>query len=111
MGTCEHRGQPPIAQFSYNGDGLRTSKTVAGDTTEYVLDLLATLPVVISDTDAVYLYGLAVSPPRLLSAPWFVVCAWARCEGLNPSPPTSPLSVCRFSALSRMPIAFDGIMW
>jgi len=36
------------------------SKTVAGDTTEYVLDLAATLPVVISDTEAVYLYGLDI---------------------------------------------------
>jgi len=33
---------------------------VAGDTTEYVLDLAATLPVVISDTEAVYLYGLDI---------------------------------------------------
>jgi RHS repeat-associated protein len=47
-------------QFAYNGDGVRTSKTVAGDTTEYVLDLAATLPVVISDTEAVYLYGLDI---------------------------------------------------
>ena len=47
-------------QFAYNGDGVRTSKTIAGDTTEYVLDLAAMLPVVISDTEAVYLYGLAV---------------------------------------------------
>jgi hypothetical protein len=39
---------------------VRTSKTVAGDTTEYALDLLATLPMVISDTDAVYLYGLDI---------------------------------------------------
>jgi len=44
--------------FSYNGDGVRTSKTVAGDTTEYVLDLAAGLPLVISDTEAVYLFGL-----------------------------------------------------
>ncbi|HUS69346.1 MAG TPA: RHS repeat-associated core domain-containing protein [Anaerolineae bacterium] len=43
-----------------NGAGIRTSKTVAGDTTEYVLDLAATLPVVISDTEAVYLYGLDI---------------------------------------------------
>ena len=50
----------PSTQFAYNGDGVRTSKTVAGDTTEYALDLLATLPVVISDTDAVYLYGLDI---------------------------------------------------
>jgi hypothetical protein len=34
--------------------------TVAGDTTEYVLDLAAALPVVISDTQAVYLYGLDI---------------------------------------------------
>jgi len=47
-------------QFAYNGDGVRTSNTVAGDTAEYALDLLATLPVVISDTDAVYLYGLDI---------------------------------------------------
>ena len=39
---------------------MRTSKTVGGDTTQYVLDLAATLPVVISDTDAVYLYGLDI---------------------------------------------------
>jgi RHS repeat-associated protein len=50
----------PTAQFAYNGDRVRTSKTVAGDTTEYALDLAATLPVVISDTEAVYLYGLDI---------------------------------------------------
>ena len=47
-------------QFAYNGDGVRTSKNVAGDTTQYILDLAATLPVVISDTEAVYLYGLDI---------------------------------------------------
>jgi RHS repeat-associated protein len=47
-------------QFAYNGDGVRTSKTVDGDTTQYVLDLAATLPVVVSDTEAVYLYGLDI---------------------------------------------------
>jgi YD repeat-containing protein len=50
-------------QYVYNGDGVRISQTVAGNTTEYVLDLAATLPVVISDTDAMYLYGLDVPPP------------------------------------------------
>jgi RHS repeat-associated protein len=39
-------------------DGL--PKAVSGDTTEYVLNLAATLPVVISDTEAVYLYGLDI---------------------------------------------------
>ena len=38
------------AQFAYNGDGARTSKTVSGDTAQYVLDLAATLPVVVSGT-------------------------------------------------------------
>jgi RHS repeat-associated protein len=48
------------SHFAYNGDAVRTSKTVDGDTTEYVLDPLATLPVVISDTEAVYFYGLDI---------------------------------------------------
>jgi RHS repeat-associated protein len=47
-------------QFAYNGDGNRASKTVSGDTTQYVLDLAASLPVVVSDTEAVYLYGLDI---------------------------------------------------
>jgi hypothetical protein len=33
---------------------------IADGTTQYVLDLATTLPMVISDTDAVYLYGLHV---------------------------------------------------
>ena len=45
---------------AYNTDGVRTSKTVGGDTTQYVLDLAATLPAVISDTEAVYLYRLDI---------------------------------------------------
>ncbi len=47
-------------QFAYNGDGVRISKTVDETTTQYVLDLAATLPVVISDTDAICLYGLDI---------------------------------------------------
>ena len=43
----------------------RTSKTVGGDTTQYVLDLATTLPVVISDTDALYLYGLDIIAEQL----------------------------------------------
>jgi len=39
---------------------VRTSKTVGGDTTAYVVDPAATLPVVISDTEALYLYGLDI---------------------------------------------------
>jgi RHS repeat-associated protein len=47
-------------QVAWNDDRVRTSKTVSGDTTQYVLDLAATLPVVVSDTEAVYLYGLDI---------------------------------------------------
>jgi len=47
-------------QFAYNSDGVRSSKTVSGDATQYVLDLAATLPVVVSDTEAVHLYGLDI---------------------------------------------------
>jgi RHS repeat-associated protein len=47
-------------QFAYNGDGARLSKTVGGDATQYVLDLAAGLAVVISDTEAIYLYGLDI---------------------------------------------------
>ena len=36
-----------------------------GATTQYVLDLAATLPVVISDTDALYLYGLDIIAEQL----------------------------------------------
>jgi uncharacterized repeat protein (TIGR01451 family) len=32
----------PTSQFPYNRDGVRTYKTVNGDTTEYVVDLAAT---------------------------------------------------------------------
>ena len=64
--------------FAYNGDGMRTSKTVGGDTTQYGLDLAATVPVVISDTDAVYLYGLAVSPPPPPVPPHGPQCALGR---------------------------------
>ena len=47
-------------QYKHHGDGARTGKTRGGDTTQYVLDLAATLPMVISDTEAVYLYGLDI---------------------------------------------------
>ena len=44
------------------------SKTVDSATTEYVVDLAATLPVVISDTDALYLYGLDIIAEQLAGA-------------------------------------------
>ena len=41
------------------------SKTVDGTKTDYVVDLAATLPVVISDTDAIHLYGLDIIAEKL----------------------------------------------
>jgi hypothetical protein len=49
-----------ITHFTYNRDGAGVSKTVEGAPTQYVLDLAASLPVVISDTGAIYLYGLDI---------------------------------------------------
>ena len=49
-----------------NDDGVLTSKTVGADTTQYAQDLAATLPVGISDTEAVYLYGLDIAQPYRL---------------------------------------------
>jgi RHS repeat-associated protein/uncharacterized repeat protein (TIGR01451 family) len=55
-------------QFAYNGDGVRVGKTVGAATTDYLVDLAATLPVVISDTDAIYLYGLDIIAEQLAGA-------------------------------------------
>jgi RHS repeat-associated protein len=55
-------------QFAYNGDGVRVGKTIGASATDYLLDLAATLPVVISDTDAVYLYGLDIIAEQLAGA-------------------------------------------
>ncbi|MGB3904007.1 MAG: LamG-like jellyroll fold domain-containing protein [Anaerolineae bacterium] len=79
-------------QFAYNGDGVRTSKTVGGDTTQYVLDLAATLPVVISDTDAVYLHGLDIIAEQLAlrqgsgqAQRYYSTCTtgWEACDSLS----------------------------
>jgi hypothetical protein len=55
-------------QFAYNGNGVRVGKTIGAATTDYVLDLAATLPVVIGDTDALYLYGLDIIAEQLAGA-------------------------------------------
>ena len=45
--------------YAYNGDGLRTSRTIASTTVDYVWDLNAALPVVLEDSDGSrYVYGL-----------------------------------------------------
>jgi RHS repeat-associated protein len=55
-------------QFAYNADGVRVAKTIGAATTDYLVDLASTLPVVISDTDAVYLYGLDIIAEQLAGA-------------------------------------------
>jgi RHS repeat-associated protein len=47
---------------------VRVGETIGATTTDYVVDLAATLPVVISDTDAVYLYGLDILAEQLAGA-------------------------------------------
>jgi RHS repeat-associated protein len=47
---------------------VRVGKTIGATTTDYLLDLASTLPVVISDTDAVYLYGLDIIAEQLARA-------------------------------------------
>ncbi len=54
--------------FGYNGDGVRVGRTVGAAATNCLVDLAATLPVVISDTDAVYLYGLDIIAEQLAGA-------------------------------------------
>ncbi len=49
-------------QFTYNGDGVRLSKTADGTTTAYLQDLQSALPVVLTETTGgqsnAYLYGM-----------------------------------------------------
>jgi RHS repeat-associated protein len=45
------------AAYAYNGDGLRTSKTVNGTTTQFTRDSSGSLPLLLSDGTADYLYG------------------------------------------------------
>jgi RHS repeat-associated protein len=46
--------------FTYDGDGNRVGKSANGQATDYLLDPVVPLPVVISDSAAVYLYGLDI---------------------------------------------------
>jgi RHS repeat-associated protein len=64
---CTHCREA-TTQFAYNGDGVRAGKTIGGATSDYLVDLAATLPVVITDTDAVYLYGLDIIAEQLAGA-------------------------------------------
>ena len=53
---------PSSASYTYNGDGLRASKTVAGVTSQFTWDLSAGLPVLLNDGLASYIYGPGGAP-------------------------------------------------
>ena len=46
--------------YTYNGDGVRVSKTAGGVTTNYVQDVASSLPVVLQDGANTYVYGLGL---------------------------------------------------
>jgi hypothetical protein len=66
-------------------------KTVAGDTTRYVLDLAPTLPVVISDTEAVYLYGLDIIARQQSQTLYYVRDGLGSVRSNPPPPQCSPM--------------------
>lgn len=45
------------ASYAYDGDGLRTSKTVAGDKTEFTWDEVGSTPMMLADGTNFYVYG------------------------------------------------------
>jgi RHS repeat-associated protein len=48
-----------VGAYEYNGDGLRTTRTIGASAVSYVWDLNAGLPVILEDTDGNrYVYGL-----------------------------------------------------
>ncbi|WP_297776494.1 RHS repeat-associated core domain-containing protein [Mycobacterium sp.] len=59
-----------IASYSYNGDGLRTAKTVGGATSDEAYDTVtAGVPLLLSDGATDYLYGPGDTPIEQIAAP------------------------------------------
>ena len=52
-----NRGSAPLAQYAYDGGGLRTKKTVAGVTTNFTWESSSGLPLLIDDGTNYYIYG------------------------------------------------------
>ena len=65
-GTADHFIYLPasttVASYSYNGDGLRTSKKVGTTTTTFSWDISGATPTLLADTTASYIYGPAGLP-------------------------------------------------
>ncbi len=53
---------PVEASYTYNGDGMRTSKTVDGNTTNFTWDGAEGLPLLASDGTTQYIYGPGGTP-------------------------------------------------
>ena len=55
------------ATYTYNGDGLRMSKTVGGATSTFTWDVSGSLPLLLSDGTSQYIYGPSGTPIEQLS--------------------------------------------
>ncbi len=58
----------PTSSYTYNGDGLRTSKTPAGSANpqQFVYDTTGSVPAVLSDGEAYYVYGADGYPLEMI---------------------------------------------
>jgi RHS repeat-associated protein len=62
------RGSATLAAYAYRGDGLRASKTVAGQTRAMAWDESASVPTLLSDGDRTYVYGPGGRPIEQVDA-------------------------------------------
>jgi len=60
-------GYGTAASYAYNGDGLRMSKTVGAKTTVFTWDQSDSLPLLISDGSAYYVFGAGGEPTEQIS--------------------------------------------
>ncbi|HVS04622.1 MAG TPA: RHS repeat-associated core domain-containing protein [Candidatus Dormibacteraeota bacterium] len=56
------------ATYAYNGDGLRMSKTVSGTTSQFLWNMVGSLPLLIKDGSIAYLYGPGGLPLEQINA-------------------------------------------
>ena len=56
------------AQYSYNGDGLRMSKTVSGTAEAFTWDMSSSFPLLLQDATTNYLYGPGGQPLEQISS-------------------------------------------
>jgi RHS repeat-associated protein len=63
------QGATTIATYSYNGDGLRMSKTVSGASTRFTWDVSGQIPLLIGDGATQYVYGPGNQPLEQIGVP------------------------------------------